>query len=74
MIYRQGSGLTKRIGGVAPTKRADGTPLAASDIANYVRFSTYDSGLVTEEDVDLVGGYFDGILAVDDMAPGIYEY
>jgi hypothetical protein len=74
MIYRQGSGEIKRVGGTAPTERVDGTALPPSEISHYARFLTYDGGQSLESAVVLVNGEFDEDIDIDAATPGTYLY
>ena len=73
--YRQGDGLIHRIKGLAPTERADGTPLPAGEISHYAQFLQFDGQQpVLESAVNLVNGEFDEDIDIDSATPGIYEY
>jgi len=82
MIYRQGNGETKRVHALGPTARADGTPLAVSEISHYIRFLSFEGGAVLEQTVTLVDdantpeydGEFDEVIDIDSQTPGMYEY
>jgi hypothetical protein len=80
--YRIGNGETKRVRAIGPTARADGEPLAVSEISHYAQFMSYDGGTPVEMAVNLVedastpeyDGEFDEIITIDDQQAGMYEY
>ena len=71
---RQGTAIQRVINATAPTTRVDGTPLAASEIAHYNWFMSFDGGgsqLIGS--TQLVGGTFTDVVDVDGVSPGVYD-
>ena len=77
-VYNQGKGELHTFTGQAPTERADGNPIVASEIDHYIRHIAYRdaSGKWSEletMDVQLVDGQFSEQLNIDAVPVGHYE-
>ena len=81
--YRQGEGTTHTFSGTGPTTRADGTPLAESEVASFNLYITDSTGAVEViNDVQLLDVIDDGVwegtftatVEVDAIAAGVYTY
>ena len=71
---RQGTGIQRVIKADAPTERADGTPLSASEISHYNWYMDIDGGgFNIIGAAQLVNGEFSDTLQVDDVSPGVYD-
>jgi len=86
-IYRQGNGSTKTFKALGPTERANGEPLAISEIANYIRFVEWtdvngtvqpveqmDVLLIEDVNTPEYDGEFNEIVDIDALALGNYNY
>ena len=72
---RQGNGTTRVIHGSAPTARADGTPLAPSEISHYNWYITFNGGAVSPPHAtQLVNGDFTDSFDVDSQTAGVYDF
>ena len=72
-IHRQGFGEIRTISAVAPTERADGTPLSAAEIERYDFYLQYEGGAITQLPVQLVDGVFTEGVDIDTVGAGTYS-
>lgn len=71
---RQGNAFTRTVYADAPTARADGTPLALTEISHYNFYVKFNDGPVSPPAaVQLVSGAFSEGIDVDAHEPGVYE-
>jgi hypothetical protein len=77
--YHQGEDQQHLFTGTAPTKRADGTPLAPSEIDHYNRYVLFVDAAGSRHEVEqipvqLTNGVFSEAVLVDALALGEYTY
>lgn len=80
-LFRQGNNDIHNIHGIAPSQRADGSPLPIGNISHYIQFLSFNGGVPLESAVSLIDGAFGARgstasedIDIDNTEAGLWEY